>query len=62
VIENKGADADRLVSATSEIAGRVELHEMEVQDGIMKMRPLARGREIKPGATAKLSRAGLSCS
>lgn len=58
VIENKGADADRLVSATSEIAGRVEIHEMAVQDGIMKMRPLARGLEIKPGATAKLEPGG----
>ena len=58
VIENKGADADRLVSATSEIAGRVEIHEMTVQDGIMKMRPLARGLEIKPGATAKLEPGG----
>lgn len=58
VIENKGADADRLVSATSEIAGRVEIHEMTVQDGIMKMRPLPRGLEIKPGATAKLEPGG----
>ena len=58
VIENKGTSADRLVSATSEIAGRVEIHEMAVQDGIMKMRPLARGLEIKPGATAKLEPGG----
>ncbi len=58
VIENKGADADRLVSATSEIAGRVELHEMAMQNGIMKMRPLARGLEIKPGATAKIEPGG----
>jgi copper(I)-binding protein len=58
MIENKGADADRLVSVTSEIAGRVELHEMTVQDGIMKMRPLARGLEIKPGVTAKLEPGG----
>ncbi len=58
VIENRGADADRLVSATSEIAGRVEIHEMTVQDGIMKMRPLPRGLEIKPGAAAKLEPGG----
>jgi copper(I)-binding protein len=58
MIENKGADADRLVSITSEIAGRVEIHEMTVQDGIMKMRPLLRGLEIKPGAIAKLEPGG----
>lgn len=59
VIENKGADADRLVSATSEISGRVELHEMTVQNGVMKMRPLVRGLEIEPGATAKFEPGGL---
>ena len=58
VIENKGTSVDRLVSATSEIAGRVEIHEMAVQDGIMKMRPLARGLEIKPGATTKFEPGG----
>lgn len=58
VIENKGAAADRLVSITSEIAGRVEIHEMAVQNGVMKMRPLARSLEIKPGATAKLEPGG----
>ncbi len=58
MIENKGPNADRLVSATSEIADRVEIHEMVVQDGIMKMRPLARGLEIKPGATAKFEPGG----
>ncbi len=58
VIENKGADADRLVGVTSEIAGRVEIHEMTEQDGIMKMRPLARGLEIKAGAIAKIEPGG----
>ena len=58
VIENKGASADRLVSITSEISGRVEMHEMSVQDGVMRMRPLTRGLEIKPGATAKFAPGG----
>jgi hypothetical protein len=57
-IENTGTSADRLVSITSEIAGRVEVHEMTVQNGVMKMRPLARGLEIKPGATAKFEPGG----
>jgi hypothetical protein len=58
MIENRGAEADRLVRITSEISGRVEIHEMSVQGGIMKMRPLALGLEIKPGATAKLEPGG----
>ena len=57
-VENKGTEVDRLVSAKSEIAGRVEMHEMAVQDGIMKMRPLRRGLEIKPGATVKFEPRG----
>src|SRR3989304_2732246 len=58
VIENTGTDADRLVRITSEISGRVEIHEMTVQDGIMKMRPLARGLEHKPGATVRFEPGG----
>ncbi len=52
-IENSGSDADRLVSVTAEIAGRAELHEMAVEGGIMKMRPLKEGVEIPPGGTVK---------
>jgi copper(I)-binding protein len=38
-IKNSG-DTDRLVSASSPIAGRVEIHQSEMQDGVMKMRPV----------------------
>ena len=45
-----------LVSASSPVAGVVEVHEMVTQDGVMKMRampglPLAPGKvtELKPG-------------
>lgn len=58
MIENKGANADRLVSIRSEVAGRVEIHEMTVRSGVMRMRPLTRGLEIKPGATAKFEPGG----
>jgi len=58
VIENHGSTPDRLVSATAEIAGRVEIHEMAVTDGVMTMRPLPDGLpvpadgsvELKPGS------------
>jgi copper(I)-binding protein len=53
-IENAGEEADRLVSATAEVAGRVEIHEMNVVDGVMKMRPLPGGVEIPAGGAVEL--------
>ena len=48
--------AGRLVSASSPVAGVTELHEMAVQNGIMKMRQVkgidiaaGQGAELKPG-------------
>jgi copper(I)-binding protein len=62
VIENRGPSADRLmsVSVSAEVAGRAEIHEMAMQDGVMRMRPLPRGIEIAPGLTAKLEPGGLN--
>jgi hypothetical protein len=61
VIENRGAEAERLitVSVPAEFAGRAEIHEMAVVDGVMRMRPLPRGIEIAPGMTAKFEPGGL---
>jgi len=59
-LRNDGAAADRLVSATAEIAAKVEIHEMKVDDkGVMTMRPLAGGVEIAPGAEVKLAPGGI---
>jgi periplasmic copper chaperone A len=52
-IKNGGAEPDRLVSATAEIAGRSELHEMAVVGGVMKMRPLDKGVEIPAGGSVE---------
>ncbi|MGQ0685171.1 copper chaperone PCu(A)C [Bradyrhizobium sp.] len=57
-IENKGAAADRLVGGSGDIAGRVEIHEMAMEGGIMKMRPLDKGLAIDPGKTVKLGPGG----
>ncbi|CAH1653236.1 MULTISPECIES: copper chaperone PCu(A)C [unclassified Chelatococcus] len=46
VIINTGDTADRLVSATADIAGRAEIHEMNEKDGVMTMRELPGGVEI----------------
>ena len=57
-ITNKGATADRLVSASSPVAGKVEIHEMTMQDGIMKMRELPGGLPIAAGKSASLAPGG----
>jgi periplasmic copper chaperone A len=53
-ITNKGQTADRLLSASSLSAPRVEIHEMTMSGGTMRMRPLPKGLEIKPGETVEL--------
>lgn len=54
-IENKGSTADKLVGATADISGHIEVHEMSMNDGVMKMRPVEGGLTIDPGKTVKLS-------
>ena len=54
-IENKGTSADRLLGGTADIAGKVEVHEMAMDNGVMKMRPLDKGLAIEPGKTVKLA-------
>ena len=53
-ITNTGTTPDRLVGGSSPIAGRVEVHEMSMDKGVMKMRPVKDGLEIKPGASVEL--------
>jgi periplasmic copper chaperone A len=53
-IVNTGKEADRLIGGSSPVAGRFEIHEMAVRDGMMRMRALPRGLEIMPGATVEL--------
>src|SRR5665647_733777 len=48
-ITNTGSTPDRLIGGATEIASRFEVHEMSMDNGVMKMRELAQGLEIKPG-------------
>jgi copper(I)-binding protein len=57
-IENKGTVADKLVSVSADIAGKTEVHEMAMDNGVMKMRPLDKGLVIDPGKTVKLAPGG----
>jgi copper(I)-binding protein len=48
-IRNTGTDADRLIGGSTAIANRFEVHQMLMDKGVMKMRPVEGGLEIKPG-------------
>ncbi len=59
IIENTADTADRLVSASSDVAKRVELHtHIDQGDGVMKMTEIEGGVEIGPGATYAMKRGG----
>ena len=51
---NNGSTPDRLVGGTNENATKFEMHEMKMDNGVMKMRSLPKGIEIKPGEKVEL--------
>jgi periplasmic copper chaperone A len=53
VIENKGNAADRLIGASSPAAKTVEVHESYMDNGMMKMRPIA-GLDVPAGGKVEL--------
>ena len=57
-ITNTGKEPDRLLSGATTAADRLEIHEMSVTDGIMRMRALPDGLAIAPGQTVKLAPGG----
>ena len=57
-VENKGSTSDKLIGGSADIAGKVQVHEMTMTNGVMKMRPLANGLTIEPGKTVKLTPSG----
>ena len=57
-IANRGGAPDRLLSAVSSAAGRVEIHEMKMDAGVMRMRELAQGLALPAGETVALRPGG----
>ncbi|MFY8205698.1 MAG: copper chaperone PCu(A)C, partial [Arenimonas sp.] len=53
-IRNSGKNADRLLSASSDVAERVEIHEMKMSGELMQMRHLAEGLVIPAGQSVQL--------
>lgn len=57
-IANQGTAADRLIAVTSPAAGRVEIHEMRTESGVMRMRELAQGLGLPAGQRVELKPGG----
>ena len=57
-ITNTGTESDRLVGGSVSFAQRFEVHSMTMEQGVMKMREVKDGLEIKPGETVELKPGG----
>jgi copper(I)-binding protein len=57
-ITNSGSKAERLSCASSPAAATCQIHEMAMSDGVMRMRPVEGGLEVKPGQTVTLKPGG----
>ena len=53
-IRNAGTAPDRLIGGSTEAGKRLEIHSMDMDRGIMRMREIKGGLEIKPGQTVEL--------
>ena len=54
-ITNSGSSDDRLLSVSTQAAGVTEIHEVQLNDGVVSMRPLIYGVKIPAGDTIALS-------
>ena len=57
-ITNTGTAPDRLVGGSADVSSRFELHEMSIDNGVMKMRAMPKGVELKPGQTVEFKPGG----
>jgi copper(I)-binding protein len=54
-ITNKGTAPDRVSCVSSDASAQCQIHSMTMDGGVMKMRPVEGGLEIKPGETVTLA-------
>ena len=57
-VTNTGNRAERLNCVSSDAAAKCQIHEMSMDNGVMKMRPVEGGLEIKPGEAVTLKPGG----
>jgi periplasmic copper chaperone A len=57
-ITNKGTAPDTVSCVSDDVSGQCQIHSMTMEGGVMKMRPVEGGLEIKPGETVTLQPGG----
>ena len=57
-ITNKGVGPDRISCVADDASAQCQIHSMTIENGVMKMRPVEGGLEIKPGETVTLKPGG----
>jgi periplasmic copper chaperone A len=57
-IMNTGTTPDRVSCVSSDASAKCEIHSMTMTNGVMQMRPVQGGLEIKPGETVTLKPSG----
>ena len=57
-IENKGPAPDTLLGGSTDLAGKLDVHEMATVNGVMTMRALDGGLALPAGQTVKLAPGG----
>ncbi|MBV8649363.1 copper chaperone PCu(A)C [Paludibacterium sp.] len=58
-ISNGGSEADKLLSVSSNVAGKTQIHQTSLDNGMMRMRALTDGVAIAPGQPVHFSPGGL---
>jgi copper(I)-binding protein len=53
-LDNKSGTADRLTGASSDVADKLQIHEMKVENGVMQMREVPDGLPIPAGGSVVL--------
>lgn len=57
-VTNTGKTPERLSCISSDAAAKCQIHEMSMHGGVMQMRPVEGGLQIKPGETVTLKPGG----
>jgi copper(I)-binding protein len=57
-IANKGTTLDKVSCVSDDASAQCEIHSMTMEGGVVKMRPVEGGLEIKPGETVTLAPSG----
>jgi copper(I)-binding protein len=53
-VTNGGTTPDRMSCVSADAAGQCQIHTMSMENGVMKMRPVEGGVEIRPGESVTL--------